>query len=159
GLRAEGAAASPLALTREQLEGVRRREPGALAALFERHFDRVYRLVYRLLGERAAAEDVTQEGFLKVYRAAHRLDPHRDPGPWLMTIAHNACRDVWRSNAYKLTRRSRSVDDEPHLGATLTLGRDDPERHALAAERARLVRQAVEQLPERLRAAVLLHDF
>ena len=142
-----------------ELEGVRARNPEALARFFERYFDRVYGFVFRLLGERTLAEDVTQEVFLKVLRAAHRLDPARDPGPWLMTIAHNACRDLWRSNAFKLTRRATSLDGDSRLAATLTRGTNDPEREMLAGERERLVQQALDRLPESLRTAIVLHDY
>jgi len=145
--------------TRSELEAVRRREPEALGRLFDRHFGAVFALVFRLLGDRAAAEDVTQEVFLKVYNAAHRLDPERDPGPWLTTIATNACRDVWRSGAHRMARRSTPVDDDPESGVTLTSGTNDPERDALAAERERLVQQALGQLPEALRVPIVLHDY
>jgi RNA polymerase sigma-70 factor (ECF subfamily) len=155
---APGSAAAP-PVDAVELERVRARDPEALAGFFERYFDRVYGLVFRLLGERALAEDVTQEVFLKVLRAAHRLDPARDPGPWLMTIAHNACRDLWRSNAYKLTRRATSLDGDSPLAATLTRGTNDPEREALAGERERLVQQALVRLPEPLRVAIVLHDY
>jgi len=146
-------------LSREQLEAVRRREPDALAALFERYFDQIFGLIHRLLGERAAAEDVTQDVFLKVHRAAEQLDAARDPGPWLTTIAYNACRDVWRSGAYRMARRSDPVDDDPESGVTLTRGTHDPEDDALASERERLVQDAVRALPEALRVPVLLHDY
>ena len=142
-----------------ELERVRARDPEALAEFFERHFDRVYGLVYRLLGDRTLAEDMTQEVFLKVHRAAHQLDPTRDPGPWLMTIAHNACRDLWRSNAWKLSRRAASLDGDSPLAATLSRGTNDPERDALASERERLVQEALIRLPEPLRVAIVLHDY
>jgi RNA polymerase sigma-70 factor (ECF subfamily) len=142
-----------------ELERVRRRDPEALAAFFERHFDRVYGLVYRLLGDRAQAEDVTQEVFLKVHRAADRIDPMRDPVPWLMTIAHNACRDLWRSNAWKLTRRSASLDGDSPLAETLSRGTNDPERDLLASEREHLVQEALRRLPEPLRVAIVMHDY
>src|SRR5262245_36283784 len=154
-----GAGASPDAATVAELERVRLRDPEALAAFFERYFDRVYGLIYRLLGDRAQAEDVTQEVFLKVHRAADRIDPMRDPMPWLMTIAHNACRDLWRSNAWKLTRRSASLDGDSPLAETLSRGTNDPERDLLASERERLVQAALRQLPEPLRVAILLHDY
>jgi RNA polymerase sigma-70 factor (ECF subfamily) len=140
------------------LVGVRRRDPEALAAFFEAYFDRVYGFVHRLIGRRELAEDITQEVFYKVHRAAHRLDPDRDPVPWLMVIAHNACRDLWRSLDYKLARRSASIEDDPGLRNALR-GRSDPERDALAAERERLVQAAVLRLPESLRVTVLLHDY
>lgn len=142
-----------------ELERVRARDPEALAALFERYFDRVYGLVYRLLGDRTLAEDMAQEVFLKVHRAAHQLDPGRDPAPWIMTIAHNACRDLWRSNAWKLTRHAASLDGDRPLADTLSHGTNDPERDLLADERERLVQQALLKLPEPLRVAIVLHDY
>jgi len=141
------------------LERVRDRDPEALGLLFERYFDAVYALVYRLLGERSAAEDAASEVFLKVYRAAHQLDPGRDPAPWLMTIATNVCRDLWRSGAYRMSRRVASGLDEPAIEAKLTTGANEPERDLLTGERERLVHEALQQLPPQLRTAVLLHDW
>jgi RNA polymerase sigma-70 factor (ECF subfamily) len=146
-------------LSREQLQAVRVRNPEALTLLFDRYFDRVYALVYRLMGERMAAEDVTQEVFIKVYRAAEQIDPERDPLPWLLTIAHNACRDVWRSNAYRLRRQSASLEENPALAAKLASLAPDPERELVTIERERRVQSALRQLPEPLRVAVVLHDF
>jgi RNA polymerase sigma-70 factor (ECF subfamily) len=141
------------------LERVRSRDPEALGILFERYFDSVYALVYRLLGERSAAEDAASEVFLKVYRAAHQLDPGRDPAPWLMTIATNVCRDLWRSGAYRMSRRQAAALDEPAVEARLTSGANEPERDALARERDRLVQEALLQLPPQLRMAVVMHDW
>jgi RNA polymerase sigma-70 factor, ECF subfamily len=102
---------------------------------------------------------VTQEVFFKVHRAAHQLDPTRDPGPWLTAIAYNACRDLWRSGAHRMSRRSGSIEGDPAIALRLTRGTNDPERDALADERARLVREAINRLPEPLRVAVLLYDY
>jgi RNA polymerase sigma-70 factor (ECF subfamily) len=137
---------------------VRARDPEALAAFFERYFDRVYGLVYYLLGERTAAEDVTQEVFLKVHRAATQLDAARDPAPWLSAIAYNTCRDLWRSSAYRMARRSASIEQDAAVTLRLRHG-DDPEQAALRTERERLVREAVARLPEPMRTAVLLYDY
>ena len=146
-------------LSRETLEAVCRREPEALAALFEHCFDDVYSLAYRLTGERAAAQDVSQEVFLKVHKAAARLDPSRDPGPWLTAITYNACREHWRSRGHRLFSRARSLDDEAQQGRVLTNGRRDPEGSAEAGEREELVTRALMKLPERMRAVVVLHDY
>jgi RNA polymerase sigma-70 factor (ECF subfamily) len=142
----------------EELARVRAREPEALAAFFERYFESVFGLVFRLIGERSLAEDVTQEVFFKVHRAIHRLDIERDPSPWLTTIAYNACRDVWRSGPYRLSRRSAPLDD-PAVAPRLVSDTPDPEQGLIATERERRVREAVGRLPELLRAAVLLHDY
>jgi RNA polymerase sigma-70 factor (ECF subfamily) len=96
--------------------------------------------------------------FLKVHRAAHRLDPARDPAPWLVTITTNVCRDLWRSGAYRMSRRAADVDD-PAVAAVLSSGVNEPEARALGAERERLVQEALMDLPEPLRTSVVLHDY
>jgi RNA polymerase sigma-70 factor (ECF subfamily) len=146
-------------LSREQLAAVRGRDPRALGAFYERHVDGVFALAYRLLGERAAAEDVTSEVFFKVHRAAHTIDPERDPLPWLKTITYNACRDVWRSGAYRLGRKSRSIDDDPLVADRLVTSGDDPQRAFERGERERIVQEALLELPEHLRAAIVLYDY
>jgi RNA polymerase sigma factor (sigma-70 family) len=141
------------------LAGVRRRDPDALAAFFEQHFDRVYATVYRLLGDRHAAEDATQEVFLKIHRAAHTLDPGRDPLPWVTTVAYNVCRDLWRSGAYRLSKRAAAIDD-PEQGEThLSSSADDPEQALIRAERTDRVQRAIAALPEALRSVVVLREY
>lgn len=146
-------------LDRATLERVRERDPEALGRLFDRYFDQVFGLVLRLLGDRTLAEDATSDVFLKVHRASHQIDPARDPAPWLMTIATNVCRDLWRSGAYRMSRRSAPVEEESPAGVQLTPGTNDPERDTLAGERERLVHEALARLPEPLRVAVVLHDW
>jgi RNA polymerase sigma factor (sigma-70 family) len=105
-----------------------------------------------------AREDLTQEVFIKAYRAISSLDPARDPAPWLAAIAYNACRDLWRSSAYRMARRSASIEQDPGVSLQLTRG-DDPLHLTLGAERERLVREAIAELPEPMRAAVLMHHY
>ena len=140
------------------IERVRKREPEAMGQFYDRYLDLVFGLAWRLLGDRTLAEDVTSEVFLKVHRAADRLDPTRDPAPWLTTITTNVCRDLWRSGAYRMSRRAADVND-PVSAATLSSGRNDPEADALSSERERLVQGALLQLPEPLRTAIVLHDY
>lgn len=150
---------APAPLPRHVLERVRLRDPEALGEFYDRYVDRVFGLALRLLGDRVAAEDITSEVFLKVHRAAAQLDASRDPAPWLAAITTNACRDLWRSGLHRMSRRSDSIEDAPGLAERLTRGVDEPERDALASERERLVREAIEALPENLRVAVVLHDY
>jgi len=145
-------------LSRTTLEQVRERNPRALSMLFEFYFERIYGLAARLLGDRDAAQDVTQDVFRKVYRAADQLDPERDPGPWLLAITHNTCRDLWRSRAYKMSRKSSSIDDLVGPATPRDPG-DNPEEVAARAERARRVQDAIQQLPEDYRSVVVMHDY
>ena len=140
------------------LERVRAREPEAMGQFYDRYLELVFGLAWRLLGDRTLAEDVTSEVFLKVHRAADRLDPARDPAPWLTTITTNVCRDLWRSGAYRTSRRAADVDD-PVAAATLSSGRNDPEADALSSERERLVQAALLELAEPLRTSIVLHDY
>jgi len=145
--------------SREELLRVRRRDEDALGRFFDRYFPRVHGLLLRLLGDETAAEDATQEVFLKVYRAIDRLDPDRDPAPWLTTIAYNLCRDRWRSVADRMDRRSSSLEGRPGLSSRLGDDGPDPEERTLALERQALVQRAVARLPEPQREVVLLHDY
>jgi len=147
------------ALTLETLERVRERDSHALATFFEFYFDRVYGLAYRLLGDHASAEDVTQDVFQKVHKAAPQLDTSRDPGPWLMAITHNACRDHWRSKAFKLGRRSQSLEDTEGLVETLAAPGESADEVLVREEQARKVQAAILKLPEDLRSVVILHDY
>ena len=146
-------------LTVEALERVRERDSHALSTFFEFYFDRVYGLAYRLLGDHASAEDVTQDVFQKVHKAAPQLDTSRDPGPWLMTITHNACRDHWRSKAFKLGRKSQSLEDTEGLVETLAAPGENADEALVREERARKVQAAILKLPEDLRSVVILHDY
>ncbi len=147
-------------LSPEVLDGVRLRDPEALTAFYDAWFDRVFGLTYRLLGNRSAAEDATQEVFIKIYGAAHRLDPSRDPGPWVVTIAYNVCRDLWRSRRHKLDRLSSSLDEHPGLGERAGAAPGPgAEETVERGERAERVQAAILELPESLRTVVVLHDY
>jgi len=126
--------------------------------VFDRFAARIYDLAYRMLGEKAAAEDATQEVFLRVWRGAESLDPERQPDPWVLRITQNVCRDVWRSKHYRVTARSQSAEEADALGALPSPG-PDPERAVTDAERNRAVQRAILDLPEALREVVLLHDY
>ena len=141
------------------LEAVRRRDPEALGDLFEFYFDRLYTVAYRLVGEHARAEDVLQEVFLKVHRAAHQLDPERDPGPWLATLTRNACRERWRRQGRRVERGARSLDDGSGIQEKLSAEGKGPEDETLRSERDRTVASALMKLPGTLREVVVLRDY
>jgi len=144
------------------LEGVRRRDPTALAALFDRYFDRLYAVVYRILMNRAEAEDAIQEVFLKVHRGGARLDPSRDPLPWLVTIAANVSRDRWRSGASRLDRASTSFDANPALREIVSApdgSGPSPERDLIAREREERVREALGKLKPESREVIVLREY
>jgi RNA polymerase sigma factor (sigma-70 family) len=146
-------------LDRATLAGVRDGAPQALSVFFEYCFDRVYSLALRLTGDRTTAEDVTQDVFVKIMQATGRLDPDRDPLPWVTVITYNVCRDLWRSRDHKVAQESVSIDDEQTGGRMVASTEADPEAAFLDAEKTRVVDAALSRLPEDFRAVVLLRDY
>jgi len=120
-------------------------------ALVREHADRVYRLAYRLSGNRVDAEDLTQETFVRVFHALPNFQPGTLEG-WLHRITTNLFLDMVR-------RRRRispfALPEDDRLAAP-SPGADQAylERH-LDAD----IRQALDGLPVAFRAAVVLHDL
>lgn len=123
---------------------------GAYARLMERHVDRCYALARRMTGDAAEAEDVVQEAFLRVWtRAADWRPGGAQFATWLYRVTLNLCLDRRR-------RAGRILAADP----VLLEERPDPAPLADAALAAvqdqRRLQDAVADLPDRQRAAVLL---
>jgi RNA polymerase sigma-70 factor (ECF subfamily) len=69
----------------------------------------VYTVAFRVLGNRALAEEATQQTFVKAWRAAGSLDENRDMAPWLATITRRVAIDLYRSEARRSTDPIESV--------------------------------------------------
>ena len=122
----------------------------AMAALSERHLASVFGCAWRILGDRAEAEDIAQETFVRLLRKAPAWQPD---GPalrsWLLRVATNLCIDRRRVRA-RLVPMPDEVED---LAAPDRAGVEDD----LAIRRA--VHRALRGLPERQRAALVLVHF
>ena len=130
------------------------REPRALEQLFEAFFEPVHGFVQRMVRDVHAAEDLTQEIFLKVHRALERYEPARPLRPWIFTIASNTLRDHFQSAR---VRRPASEIDESDESALPP--EHDPRHSAERAETARAVAAAIERLPESLRSVLVLRHY
>jgi RNA polymerase sigma-70 factor (ECF subfamily) len=82
----------------------------AVEELFRRHWPLAYRAAYLVVRDRAAAEDVAQEAFLKAVAALDRFDRRRPIGPWLHRIAVNRAIDWTRERA---VRREQAGEGDP----------------------------------------------
>ena len=75
-------------------------DPEAFAALYDRHARAAYSLAYRMMGQRQAAEDIVQDAFLKLWRAAGSYRAERGSvRTWLLSVVHNRAIDQLRSLA------------------------------------------------------------
>lgn len=123
---------------------------GAMATLSDRHLRPVLACAWRILGDRAEAEDVAQDTFVRLLRKAPDWQPD---GPalrsWLLRVATNLCLDRRRARA----RIAPMPDDIERF-----VDRENPQiDDDLAIRQA--VRRAVEDLPDRQRAALVLVHF
>jgi RNA polymerase sigma-70 factor (ECF subfamily) len=109
----------------------------------------VRRLTRAILGQAEDAEDAAQDAFLSAWTALERFDPNVALGPWLARIAMNAARDLRRR------RRVRTTDPIPESQAAT--GRT-PDREAELALLRRRLTEALAQLPERQRVALVLFE-
>ncbi|MCO5166836.1 MAG: sigma-70 family RNA polymerase sigma factor [Planctomycetes bacterium] len=128
----------------------------ALGELLRRNAPRVLALAFRYLGDRAAAEDVVQETFLKLYQARDRYRSDAPFGAYVLRIATNVCLSQLRK------KRPRSLDegdDGERASEPPADGVRAPEETLLDEELAGRVRDAVQQLPDRQRMAILLNKF
>src|SRR5918997_2391269 len=85
----------------------------AFERLYRRHVHEVYRYVLAVLRNQADAEDATQATFLSAYRAFMRGEEPEKPRNWLLKIAHNECRQRFRT----LARRPREVEWDDRAAA------------------------------------------
>ena len=118
--------------------------------------------LYRMVRDRATAEDLAQDVFLRVYRARKEYIPSAKFTTWLFRIATNAALNSVRDNRHQ--RMQVSLDapqgDEPE-----SVPRELPARemrideHLLERDRVEFIQRAIASLPEKQRAAVLLHKY
>lgn len=139
----------------EERRGLRDRVPELLERFYEAYFDRVYAYVRRLLREEHLAEDVTQDIFMHVHRSLASYDPARDLRPWVFTIATNKVRDHWRSRRHQDTLREVAAADEEG-GLEPPAPGPGPGERLDAAETSRLVAAAIDDLPDSMRATLVL---
>ncbi len=127
-----------------------RGEDGAMAALAALHLDSVLGLAWRNLGNRADAEDVAQETFMRLLSKAAIWQPG-EPGlrAWLFRVATNLCIDRHRARA----RAPRGAEDAENIADTSGA----PLEGSIAITRA--VRGALAALPARQRAALVLVHY
>ena len=122
---------------------VRRADPDAFAVVYERHSGSAYALAYRMTGTGGAAEDVTQEAFLSVWRSGARYDRARGSvRSWILGIVHHRAIDALRRG--KVRDRPR-VDDEN--AAERLEAPENTELEVARREEAATIRRAMEVLP------------
>jgi RNA polymerase sigma-70 factor (ECF subfamily) len=133
---------------------IKKGDAKAFELLLARHQRSVYNLALRFLNDPDEAEDITQDAFMRIYKASQTYTPEAKFTTWLYTIVKNLCFNVLRS------RRSAeivSMDIEymPELPAK---GEDPVERISRSQIRETVIK-AINSLPENMKIAVILSKY
>jgi RNA polymerase sigma-70 factor (ECF subfamily) len=131
--------------SRETIEAFRRGDPDAFRALFEAHKDRVYSIALRYSGDPAAAMDIAQDVFLKLYSSIGDFRGDASLDTWLYRVVVNRCVDYRRSTVRRV----------PFVGDLIEAGESVLSR-LVRAEEAQGIEDAVAKLPADQRIVVVL---
>jgi RNA polymerase sigma-70 factor (ECF subfamily) len=134
------------------VERINQGDIASFDTLFHRHYDRVYGLLFRLLGNRAEAEDVTQEVFIKLYKKPLTGKRRHNVSAWLYRVATNM-------GYNRLRGRSRRWRRDLMLVPDVTDSTVDPADAAAREETRASVRAALTRLPERQTQMLLLRQM
>jgi RNA polymerase sigma-70 factor (ECF subfamily) len=133
----------------------------AFERLVARHRGPVFNFILRFTGQRARAEDLLQETWLKVVRSAPEYQPKARFSTWMYTLARNLCVDAARKESY---RQAASLDvaeqdDGAPLAERLPAGGASPEREAHNARLRPLLLKALANLPAEQREVFVLREY
>lgn len=133
---------------------LQKRDPDALAQLYDQYGRMVFGLILRIVQDRATAEDLVQETFLRVWNRAGGFDAAQGAvGPWLLAVARNRAIDYLR---YRSRRPEASLELNHTENPALFVGlQDDAARFTLV----RQVKTALEKLTQQQREAIELAYF
>lgn len=130
----------------------------AFGELVTRYMRRAYYAALGLSGSHDDALDLSQEAFVRAYRARASLDPDRPFYPWLYQIVRRLCFNLQRD---RRTRRHRMEEATPWLQdqAGVRAAASDPARSAERSELRSRLEVAIDALPEREREVLVLKEF
>ena len=137
----------------------------SFALLLQRYRSPLVNFVYRMVRNREQAEDLAQEVFIRVYRARADYVPSAKFTTWLFRIATNLALNSLRDTRHQRMEISLdapvTADAEDGDERTLDVADKHPdiEQHLGEEARKAMIRHAIDKLPEKQRAAVLLHKY
>lgn len=133
---------------------LQKRDPQALAELYDRYGRMAYSLILRVVRDGAIAEDLVQETFLRVWNRVHGFDAGKGAiGPWLLAVARNRAIDYLRSAGGR-ERNALEFEETDHPSLYT-----DMEPGLLLNDEARRVKAAMDRLPANHRQVIELAYF
>jgi RNA polymerase sigma-70 factor (ECF subfamily) len=149
-------------LERSLLRRLRDRDERAFRELLELHRDRVYNITFRMLGNRAEAEDVAQEVFISVFKTIDHFREESKFSTWLYRVAVNHCKNRIKYLARRHDRDRDELDESSHQVNGAVAGGQvraaQPDRALEGAQMERLLQEAIGNLDDDHRVVVVLRD-
>jgi len=121
-----------------------------------RYRRRVFNVAYKFAGKYEAAEDLTQEIFIKVFRSLKTFDQRANFQTWLISISRNMCIDHYRSSRRDRETIDRNVDPDELLPVANVM---HPIFRVEQSDRVVLLREALKALPASLRTPIIMRDL
>lgn len=125
------------------------------AQLAEEHSGFVYNVAYRMMGNQHDAEEVAQDAFVSAYRARERFRGDAQPTTWLYRITVNAALMRLRKDK---RRKEMTVPEDAQPDSPSSDWTQSPVASAMNSELGERIKQAIDELPEDLKTAVILRD-
>ncbi len=143
----------------ELMARVARGDDEAFRLLFERHHRLAYSVIYRQLGNQSQAEDLVQEAFMRVYRAAAGYQPAAKFSTWFYTVVTNLCLNFKRDRARDRLRLLDGGEEGDNPLEQIARAQDDNDDMDEREKRSRAVREAIQGLPDNQRMALILSRY
>ena len=144
---------------KELVKRVQKGDKGAFDLLVLNYEHKIVNLVMRYVRDPEQALDITQEAFIKAYRALDKFRGDSAFYTWLYRIASNAAKNHLVAKGRRPGADTTIEDAETFEQSALISESSTPEAVAMSEELAQVVAEAMEALPEELRAALTLREF
>jgi RNA polymerase sigma-70 factor (ECF subfamily) len=141
------------------LKAIARKDTAAFKVFMSRYQERVYRTVYRFIGDAEATRDLVQDIFLKVYRAAASYTPDAGLFSWLYRITANHCITFLQKQKRDPLFKSEESLVQTLASANSSVQSASPESTLVRQEWMLRVRRAIDSLPQRQKMAITLLRF
>jgi RNA polymerase sigma-70 factor (ECF subfamily) len=144
------------------LRRLRERDERAFRELVDEHQGKVYNLIYRMLGNRAEAEDVAQEVFITVFKTIDTFREESKFSTWLYRVTVNHCKNRIKYLSRRHDRDQDELDEgaahDTAVAATAPGPAPRPDRQLEGAQMEQLLQKAIAELDEEHRVLVVLRD-
>lgn len=138
---------------------VRQGDADSFDELLRRYRTPLVKYFCRLVCDQALAEDLAQEAFLRVYKARHRYRPDARFTTWLYRIATNLALNAIRDGRSQQRQDGNGASEDGETAFEFVDPKVSVEQQLIETDRGRMIREAIEALPENQRAAVILHKY